>query len=119
MTDLSISNVLAWARTKPPTETYEYTDISSCALSQFLRDSGSPSPIVTAKYYQRTPTEPYRVVDVELNEAVGSEPHDFGALVARLERANAVPAPGFRPSDRTPSGFAAPRFNPISQGELA
>lgn len=38
-TDFTIADVLAWARTKPADERYNYQDSTNCALCQFLRDT--------------------------------------------------------------------------------
>lgn len=39
-TDFTVADVLAWARTKPAGERYNYMDNSNCALCQFLRETG-------------------------------------------------------------------------------
>jgi hypothetical protein len=44
--DFTIADVLAWARTKPADEKYDYSDSGNCALCQFLRETfraASPS----------------------------------------------------------------------------
>ena len=40
VTDFTIADVLAWARTKPADERYNYCDSFKCAVAQFGRDTG-------------------------------------------------------------------------------
>lgn len=40
--DFTISDVLAWARTKPADELFRYSDIDNCACAQFVRSVGAP-----------------------------------------------------------------------------
>jgi hypothetical protein len=95
--DFTIADVLAWARTKPADETYDYVSNFHCALAQFLKATGrSVYPMVGpydwddyADETMRPPLGTYPLSDA-LNSAVsdeGSFPKDctFGGLVKRLE----------------------------------
>lgn len=39
-TDFTVADVLAWARTKPADEQFDYGDADKCAIAQFGRDTG-------------------------------------------------------------------------------
>lgn len=45
MADFTISDVLAWARTKPADERYNFIDAANCALGCFLRETRNVSEI--------------------------------------------------------------------------
>jgi hypothetical protein len=38
--DFTISDVLAWARTKPADEAYDFCNAQTCAIAQFGKDTG-------------------------------------------------------------------------------
>jgi hypothetical protein len=40
MNDFTVADVLAWARTKPAGQRYDYIDCGACALSRFLLETG-------------------------------------------------------------------------------
>jgi hypothetical protein len=47
--DFIIASVLAWARTKPADQTYDYQAKGNCALCQFLKNNGlAADPMVAA-----------------------------------------------------------------------
>jgi hypothetical protein len=84
--DFTIADVLAWARTKPADEEYDFLDPGVCALGLFARERRGFSKRSAAH-------ERYRgLVALELRNAVqgvgrgyGPERWTFGALVTRLE----------------------------------
>ena len=84
--DFTIADVLAWARTKPAEERYDFTEPSTCALGQFAREVRGYSKLSAAR-------EDYGLlVSPELRRAAqgdGNIPRNvkwtFGALVTRLE----------------------------------
>jgi hypothetical protein len=73
--DFTIADVLAWARTKPADEAYDYFNCRECALAQFSRHIGLPTfnP-------RRSEMEQYK----NLGEHLIAEPKTFGALAGRL-----------------------------------
>lgn len=102
--DFTIADVLAWARTKPADERYDYQSRYDCALCHFLRDTGrARSPVVSSYLYEGVeggwreegaPDETKRPYEVALDQAVSAgilyaECHSewtFGGLVKRLEK---------------------------------
>ena len=79
-TDFSLADVLAWARTKPADEAYDYCSSHRCALAQFGIATGRPhlvGPDGTDLLLQRP----------ILNNALAESTLTFGALVDRLEQA--------------------------------
>lgn len=77
-TDFSLADVLAWARTKPADEKYDYIDAEICAVAQFGRETDRPYLIdISLGNYP------------ELEKAACDGPWTFGAFVARLEQAMA------------------------------
>lgn len=88
--NFTISDVLAWARTKPAGETYCYTSNGHCALAQFLRDTGRAAIPNVDPYSWRDEAGLLDSLDYErvLNAAVQTHwtnDDTFGALVVRLE----------------------------------
>ena len=93
-TDFSVADVLAWARTKPADERYDYGDPSDCALCHFLIVTGravdpSVGPWISERltgYWQDCAGDnakhPY---PRGLEPALSTSPHRYGALVKRLE----------------------------------
>jgi hypothetical protein len=95
--DFTVADVLAWARTKPANEAYDYSEPGACALCQFLRETGRiADPSVNPTHYR----ERYSgglgyqlprwadVAAIGAGEACGdsiSERWTFGRLVKRLE----------------------------------
>lgn len=83
-TDFSVADVLAWARTKPADERYDFTDSTQCAIAQFGAATNRP--------------ELCNLLSRQLQNAVGtdlffaavatggnSSEWTFGAFVKRLE----------------------------------
>jgi hypothetical protein len=73
--EFTIADVLAWARTKPADERYDYMNSCDCALAQFSRHIGLPifNP-------RRSEMERYQ----NLGKHLIAEPQTFGALANRL-----------------------------------
>ena len=104
--DFTISDVLAWARTKPADERYDYSDGSNCALCQFLDETGrAANPRVdmwqlssAGQWYDADAPDAGAqypaIMEPALNGGCGfskaGEPLDdawtFGGLVERLEK---------------------------------
>lgn len=102
--DFTVAELLAWARTKPAGERYDYGDVNNCALCQFLRETGRESnPSVGGESYYlsgRRVTLPEDIGDAVL--AAGDYDDfgnrwTFGRLVKRLEAL--CPATPVTPSD--------------------
>lgn len=87
--DFTISDVLAWARTKPADERYDYDDVANCAMCQFLRDTGRASDpnvgSLTWDDLDNLETLDSVPFDPRLDKVVKHGSHTFGALVTRLE----------------------------------
>ena len=87
-TDFTISDVLAWARTKPADERYDYENPRNCALCQFLRETGRcDAPAVSSGYgwgEASAPMRSRRQYPSELESPL-SRSDTFGGLVKRLE----------------------------------
>jgi hypothetical protein len=76
--DFTIAELLAWARTKPVNERYDFTNSRICALAQFGRATNRAhliGPDGTAALCHWP----------ELQDAVAGGEETFGALVERLE----------------------------------
>lgn len=87
MANFTIADVLAWARTKHPSEGYDYGDNDNCALCQFLRETGRASePSVgglTWSEWRGKSLLYSRPIPIPLNTAlIGAT---FGNLVQRIE----------------------------------
>lgn len=79
--DFTIADVLAWARTKPADEAYDYTEAGHCAVAQFGLSTGRP-------HLAHLFSWELDALAVGLLEAVNPGTRDsntFGALVTRLE----------------------------------
>jgi hypothetical protein len=100
MPPIHITDVLAWALTKPADQTYDYQAKGNCALCQFLRETGrAREPKVLAHFGDKVgfwtdadqPTFDYsRELEFALAGPDGihlSESHHwtFGGLVKRLQ----------------------------------
>jgi hypothetical protein len=81
--DFTIADVLAWARTKPADERYDFTNSLACALAQFGKATGRLHLVGSsgsATLFELGP-------DVEDAFACGSDDHEtFGQLVRNLEK---------------------------------
>jgi len=86
---------LAWAKTKPADEAFEYMNNTNCAFAQFLRDTGvCADPIVGGTdWWPRgrmttgsVDMDP-RITRIDLDNAQRPlEQRTFGALVACMEK---------------------------------
>jgi len=92
--DFTVADVLAWARTKPTGDAYDYMKSRDCALCQFLRDTGrAERPRVIPQRYtddsgDHELPEWADCVSLGAGEAFNddvSERWTFGRLVKRLE----------------------------------
>jgi hypothetical protein len=88
--DFTIADVLAWARTKPADERYNYVDPHNCAISQFLRDTGrAVTPVVNQmSWWDEEDGEP-QTYPWEISSAANQGSDDFGTFVANLESLSA------------------------------
>jgi hypothetical protein len=83
--DFTVADVLAWARTKPAGERYDYCSNGECATAQFLLDRGEPLAGVRDACWRDTSDKLHRL-PAGLNAAtIGDFNWTFGALVKRLE----------------------------------
>lgn len=80
-TDFTIADVLAWARTKPADEQYDFCLPSSCAVAQFGRATNR-NDLVGVGDLRDLPFE----FSHELWSAAVEDPMTFGAFVMRLEK---------------------------------
>jgi hypothetical protein len=88
--DFSLSEFLAWARTKPAGERYCYFETGHCAVARFLRDTDRAArPNVGGTYWEDLALPFGRRPEHSIPEAARvpllREPHTFGALAARIE----------------------------------
>jgi hypothetical protein len=76
--DFTVAELLAWARTKPANERYDFTNSRICALAQFGR--------ATNRAHLIGPDGTAALCDwPELQDAMAGGAETFGALVERLE----------------------------------
>lgn len=86
--DFDLQQLLAWARTKPADEGYDYADYRNCAICQFLRETGRcDDPAVSENHWRDRTAYPiaYRYFEDRLRIAANHDEQTFGALVTRLE----------------------------------
>lgn len=81
MADFTIADVLAWARTKPADERYDFIKADVCALGQFAREmlGVSRDDAACGDYERGIPPELLRAAN---SDDAGCT---FGAFVMRLE----------------------------------
>lgn len=83
--DFTIADVLAWARTKPANERYDYCSNGQCALAQFLRATGrAADPQVVSWAWQDGWSE-YQPLPNGAAWAANHGPDTFGNFVKNLE----------------------------------
>ena len=91
-TDFSIGDVLAWARTKPAGERYNYGDNENCALCHFLRETGRcATPFVggygwSVSEAEWDPGTPQFQLSNRLGNALVDGGWTYGGLAKRLEK---------------------------------
>jgi hypothetical protein len=87
--DFTIADVLAWARTKPADEAYNYNCNGRCAIGQFLSATGRASDpnVGNATWDDLDNLDRCEGVPFppELDWAAECLPNTFGAFVERLE----------------------------------
>lgn len=92
--DFTLADVLAWARTKPADETYEFFDACGCAMGQFLLAAGiARRPHVDLNRWQEGSGEDAQ--QHHFDERAHKAAHNnfersgwtFGAFADRLEKA--------------------------------
>lgn len=105
---LTLPSFLAWAKTKPPDETFDYVDNEDCAIALFIKDEGYAGVSVSgfAVSYPEHVKIPWDI-ETALVEALAAGGNNravpFGLLVEHLEavaakppeRSLTGPAPGF------------------------
>jgi hypothetical protein len=77
--DFTVAEFLAWVRTKPADEEYDYYSACGCALGQFCGVTGRNWFGDYAAFNARN------VFEVAYREQLVAEPQTFGALASRLE----------------------------------
>ena len=81
------ARVLAFAKTKPADEEYEYYS-DKCALGQYLTAQGYTVETMSSSfvdYKNKSRHEIRRNIPLEIDEAVGDLPRTWGAFAKRLE----------------------------------
>jgi hypothetical protein len=81
MADFTISDVLAWARTKPADERYSFLAAEYCAVAQFGRETGREYLVGILSDEIEANCAGLRRAACSLNDGGWT----FGGLVARLE----------------------------------
>jgi hypothetical protein len=86
--DFTVADVLAWARTKPASETYDYCDNDNCALAQFLRETGRAKRARVNPLFWRDGVNSKRTHPIPhgLNDAALEGGETFGGFVEQLEQ---------------------------------
>lgn len=84
MPDFSISDFLAWARTKPADELYNFCNARTCAIAQFGRDTGRAHLIGIKSWDIPLGLSP--VVNTGNWDGPKVGDYSFGNLVKRLEK---------------------------------
>jgi hypothetical protein len=88
--DFTVADVLAWARTRPADEAYEYVDGRNCAMCQFLRGTGrAAEPRVGFGWRDGDGAEhplPWNLCSAAFGDGGKTT---FGGLVKRLEALSA------------------------------
>jgi hypothetical protein len=82
---LTTQALAAWLRTQPPEDTYTWSDPVFCLLGRYLADHESQWG---SAQYSELPA--YELI-------AKSQPHTFGAALARAEKLLALPAPDGAP----------------------
>src|SRR4249919_1111481 len=89
--DFTLADVLAWARSKPADEAYDYGDFKNCAVCRFLRDSGRcDDPAVSSNHWRdrkRRDGGGHHYFDNRIRLAAKEYPTTFDAFADRLEKA--------------------------------
>lgn len=87
----SLEDIIAWLRTKEPTEHYCYTEMENCLLGQYVHERGGQ--LVASKTLFDTPhyaigphtLEAVPMWETWLGNVVVNGAHDFGAALRRAE----------------------------------
>ena len=82
--DFSVSDVLAWARTRPADELYDFGDADNCAIAQFGRATDRPHLVgVSSNIFTPELRRALHPGTAERGCSIGF--YRFGGLVTRLE----------------------------------
>lgn len=85
--DFTIADVLAWARTKPADEEYDYCSNGNCAVAQFLKETGrAKKPRVHPEDWYDGKRGKAHDLDYRISCAANNSIEQFGEFVRRLER---------------------------------
>lgn len=86
MADFTIADVLAWARTKPADERYNYW-CNQCAIGQFLVETGraASEPEMAQRRWRTDDVEGDIPEEIDAAAYAGYDGDAFGAFVKRLE----------------------------------
>lgn len=82
--DFKIADVLAWARTKPADEEYDYWSCDNCVLAQFAKERGLPTTGAGGFGWYDAAGHEHEIIPRRSGVAA-SDPHTFGAFAKRLE----------------------------------
>lgn len=87
--------ILEWARSKPADEAYDYCSPDSCAISQFLRDTGrAAKPMVALNRWDDWSSKSHfplrhkfdtRIDDAAIDAGADFPDRTFGGFAKRLE----------------------------------
>lgn len=94
--NFTIADVLAWARTKPADESYDYASHNNCALCQFVKETGrvafpslggnhgSGATLQDMRTWKTVGVIPDAICKAA-NPGLGEDAKTFGGLAKRLE----------------------------------
>lgn len=82
--DLTIHGLLAWLRTMPPDDKYDYASQSKCACAQFLKSQGFRD--VWAGGWTVAVDGERHNIPLQIQEAVEDGPYTFGDALARASK---------------------------------
>lgn len=91
-TGFTIADVLAWARTKPADEEYEYCSNDNCAVAQFLKETGRSKEPSVDPFFWTDNRGKERRIDPLIDDAAtppSMTKQTFGEFAKRLELASA------------------------------
>ena len=88
MSNITVEEFLAWAKTKPADEEYDYIDNKNCAFGQFLQSKGYTKVSVVPYCWDSAEIQDQPIPDIiQLSLNGGGEwDETFGNLVEELER---------------------------------
>jgi hypothetical protein len=95
--DFTVADVLAWARTKPADEEYDFCDPGNCAIAQFGRETGRAG-LSNLACFELEAVRPGLLDALNPGYTHRCGFYSYGGLVERLEAlAPAEPSPWLNP----------------------